>query len=669
MKMFYKNELDKDFFSLLTKFSKNYNVEEFEKLNFCYIGEIAERFLNVDLITNSEKLLAIISFLSKSSFREDIFQRNQKSAFLRNVFKWLETNSIPKETEKIIKITLMEYIFNNFDETNTEQVVVLDNLLNDLNTLDYDFNFVDVYNVYTLHGFNSNLYTKYSKNIDCLIVYMLNSFEINLENYTLIDLEFLLKNLFKNKELNILSLLNLKAKDFKKNKNNLNILKSFRQICFSELDTYKVKKINGDTNIDLYKILYLNYHLAYNLLSSKGVNRIYELLVKELLCYKGCIKEENIANEVLTKKGCYYITKIFEKNYSSISNEIILKDLIDIVLPNSLSINFCKKLALDEKVIKMMTPTKKNNLVIKILNSEIDDKEYFFKIYNLLDSDYEKTNIDDSFYFNLFEYKVLDYLDFGKLTKENLLKHSLNYISRKKGYLGKYIYISLIPLEIIKSKALNIDVNDFLLEIEKEFDYKDLCLFFSLSNQENLTYEEYKNITLKKVLNSTLELISFSKPYSFPNFLTEILTHDGLSKYLEVSKEEILDIKKMLFDSELLTKENRDLLKPSFLSEEDIFKEKENEVLLEIEKKKSCLDSYYYHSNIIKYIKDKFDIIVKSEILQKNIISALNQNINFNNINVWHNLCSFYFFVLNNEINQEFKNDLFKLVNNLYLKY
>lgn len=671
MNKLYKTTIDKEFLELLTQTFKskdkiNDAYEYFKNYNFSYIGELAERFLNTDLVSTPERLITLIDFLFNNNFREDLFQKNQKSIFVKNSLKWLTKNKTSKYHEKYIKINLINFIYIRFSKEDTYELNILNSLLLDLLMNDFDFDFKDLCVLYdNFKKYNESLGINNEKT-NPILLHILTNFKMNISEYDIICLENMICSLFGDKDTNILKLLDLKVKDFKNNKENLNLLKSLRQLVYNEFDKSKIKKMQDFINLSDIEILYLNLRLNYFKVSRNANDRLYKLFFDMIILSKEDV-DDSILDNVFWEKDNYYITKLYKDYHKSITNEKILKKFFNRISIDYISSNIISEILLDNNKIKLLDEKQKNYFVLSILNTIVKDKDLFDKLYKLVDFESIKKYVNDYFYCNLFEFGYLNFLDFDWLLEHNLVNNATFYVSFIKDKTFKNIYLSLIPLKIINKFNVFINISETLDELRNTFDYKKMCLLFKLTNNENLTEQDYKEIIITQSLKNVIDYSISQKSQDFPNILTNIITDNELVKYVDISKEELFRIQTTLYNSEFINDKSKELLKPLFLSKNEILKEKENVFLKNLSsyrEKNLCLST----DSFVDYIIDNFNTLKESKTLQDNVISFLVDKLDQRTLRLeWSKYTRFYFFVFNSDIVTNFKENLFKIINNTYL--
>lgn len=677
MNIFERNEFDTEFLSLLEEFTnkRKNNLESeafqyFKKFNFAYIGELAERFLDCNLIDNSKKMLSLINLLSSSNYRRDLFQQNQKYAFINNVYKWIDRNNVSNEEIKIIKIHLTKYFFTNFTVDDTEAILKFKTLLDDLNSDSFKIDFYDSYNVHAIINNNvTPLYLKFRSEIDRIILKGLDYSKIDLSVYSLKDLLTLIESLNCHPAFNILSSLEIKASCFKNHKENFHLLRSLKQISFTELDLKKVEKIEKIINRNACEVFYLNYKLSESNVSYNGSKRILDLLLKTFFSYTGDVNDE-ILNFVANEMNIYNLSCSFEKNYDKISNQKILEFFYKKISFKNLTCLFAKKLLLDKTNLELIPKDKVSSFALSVLSRfTFDDKESFDNIYKLINiEELKQDELNDVFYNNLFKFKVLDILDIQSLNEKNILSKAIDYISDFEGNIAKHIYIANFPDEIIKNNNITLKINNLLDLLDKDFDYKHVCLLFNLTTKNYLSKEEYKDIIYRETINTMLKLTSIISPYKLPDLLFNFINDNKTVKYLDFSDEEIFELKKELYNSNLLSNENCILLKPLFLSKEEILKEKEEEFLYILHNKEEFKNLDFYGHSLTTFFSKNINLLIESNLLQKEIFSFFKTKVTPKILNSnWSSFTKFYFLVANSNFSNDFKENLFKQINNAYL--
>lgn len=663
------NEVDKNFAKRLLDLSARDSVEVVnfkQEYNLSYIGEVAERFISRNLIKNVEQLVSLILVLSRINVEEQHFQVNQKQIFINNVFEWIKEkdNELSIKNKVTLYSSLLYFMYYTYNSDEMENLIFkkLKEELS-LSGLDnYWFEFILI---------AINKYCNKER-----LVTILKKLNPDLTSLTFKKILLIMQIIFpyhlRNNREDFLSRTNLKVADIKDNKQILKILKALKKISNSEIKEYDAKNLSETLNLSEIEIFILNIKVCDNSLSTPAEKRVKNCLFKNYICSNEKVDEEVL--EIMWDSDCgldYYEKRsMFNKNYDNIINLDVFKDLITRINVSDINYSTIIKILKDNAKFDLIEINMKRDLIIKSLEfydskNTIQTKEDFDFLLNLKEK-YEIELDADTYITNLIKYKYIDISNIDYVIKNNYSNLVINYLEYNNK-LEMLIYTILCPFECLNKNLFDIESNIKYLDDLEENLFKPLALKYKFTEDTNLLDIEYKQLLINKFLYKSLEYIALYDCKSYAKNLYYIVTNK-YNLYLELPEEEILKIKKVYFDNKLVDKEEMEILNKLFLTEEEVFKIKIDDLIKELNDETFFMINYYNRYKFKNFTKSNLEYLNSSEDLRNEYIRLLKENINSQISNNWETITIVYFILKNSNINREFIDTCCSIINNGYLK-
>lgn len=653
---------------------------EFERIyNLRYVGEIAERWQERNIVKSEKDLVGLIIGLSYANANSN-FLYDQKSIFVKNVLSYIESNSI--NNSFLVKIALLNFMYKQDVESLKEYCEkIINDLLMESESLEKKEYFLDL----ILFANCESIFRMIDRSKDFIIIIknILHFANFDLKN---VDIDILIKFLlyyFKSKNNNLCNY-DLKINEFKDNKLTIQKIKVLYKLVFSELKDTKIQEYKNILELDEYVLLYINYVFRGNLFKP-AQERIRKLYIYYFFKF-GKLEETRYYNVLKTIIGDGYLYS--NRQYFSYASRYF-----DKITDNNLFVALCENLisnfdiktystVIKSNKIDLLNQKCKENILKNVLLYSLDkydfEKAYVYLEKNEISIDILKKDnneIDGAFIFNLFRYNKINIYDFKFIKEHNLVEYLFEYY-HKYDFIQKYLLLNIFPIESLnigKVDFYSYDSSDILSKIlsgMKKYDEtkkKDLIEKYKLRDNNSI-YDDDILIT-RSIINHYLHSLNFISPKNFVSSIYDVYNKKEFIDMMKWSDEEILEINKTLFDYKLITGDEYKELKKLFVSEDDLYKEEIDKLCVSLDSPNLSLRNAYYELNLKDFfVNNKKDIEKNKNLLDK-FMNSIKQLLTKEKEKIQLNQATqLYFYIVNSNIVQEYKENIFKLINNYFIE-